>query len=138
MPDNLTDEQKSMMLAKAMEWYVESNGAGDIVYLDSNGLVIVGDFTYFDLATAPNLYDPANMALAWRVLNWAMTLPEIERPMKNWLGDNWRKTDQDNNTIFAPGWWFLASLAPQDAIREILDAVLELAIEAGIAEMQDA
>jgi hypothetical protein len=70
----------------------------------------------------PNLYDPANMPLAWRVLNWAYDLPQIE--------------DQGRHDHFIK-WWREANLntkPPADAQRLWLDKILELAVEAGIID----
>ena len=68
----------------------------------------------------PNLYDPANMALAWRVLNWAY----------NFLDDQGRET-------FLRDWWRSLNLfieSPADAQRAWLDKILSLVIEAGMVD----
>jgi|GEM_PF-6697253 len=61
MAEKLTDQQKSVMLARAMGWEVQ-----EIVGLDAD------IFAPPDIwVIAGSLYYPANMALAWLVLNWA-------------------------------------------------------------------
>jgi hypothetical protein len=67
----------------------------------------------------PNLFDPAKMALAWRVLNWAEDYAH------------------DTSTKLHLGWMgflpeSLFQMKPADAQRAWLDKILELAIEAGM------
>ena len=66
----------------------------------------------------PNLYDPANMALAWRCHLWACNnqFNTNTWPYLGWFEDN---------SIFEY----------EDAQRRWLDKVLELAIEAGVVEV---
>ena len=62
--NDMTDQEKSVLLAKAMgaDWkYFHNDEIDEWLILDSENVVI----------GYGNLYDPANMALAWRVLNWA-------------------------------------------------------------------
>lgn len=77
----------------------------------------------------PNLYNPANMALAWQVLNWAFN---------NLPGD----TGQSQvffDFLNAREYWeqeFLWSMPPAAAQRAWLDKILALASEAGMLEAQ--
>ena len=68
----------------------------------------------------PDIYDPANMGLAWRVLNWAYA----------------RYADEEFpgfiNLIRTDLLWYLYELPPADAQRAWLDKILELCIEAGL------
>lgn len=92
--NELSDEQKSVMLIKAAE---------------IRGIIVIS-----------TLYDPDHMALAWRVLNWA------DGEMKLW-------------DMFFPWWdeeFEATALSPADAQRAWLDKILELAIEAGLVEME--
>lgn len=69
------------------------------------------------LSGFPNLYDPANMALAWRVLNWAG---------ETQFGGNITSRAWNNF------WIDMRILPPADAQRAWLDKILKLAIEAGL------
>lgn len=66
----------------------------------------------------PNLYIPVNMALAWRVLNWATMEPTAQ--------------------LAQVARWFLIgggmSLLPTQAQRAWLDKIISLAIEAGMVD----
>ena len=74
---------------------------------------------------AVNLYDPANMALAWRVLNWAIGDPSFGHDVDHWLWNEGIGYD-------------LLNLAHDVAQRAWLDKVLTLAIEAGLVELDHA
>lgn len=108
----LSDEEKSVMLAR-------------LAGLDvSPGKVLITIDGYEHVNERPlGLYDEIYMALAWRVLNWAIDNEErfLEsggnagvKEMVNWLLPSW------------------ASLLPAAAQRAWLDEILELAIEAGL------
>lgn len=115
MIDKLSDQEKSVMLAKAMgkspqnrqavpDWMIEIPG---IARNDKELESVVF-----------NLYDPENMALAWRVLNWVNYTP---------LSGAWNVWFYDQLWMWVP---------PADAQRKWLDKVLELAIEAGLVELE--
>lgn len=136
--NDLTDQQKSVLLAKAMGWRVKLAQSGEprwaledeqrrqlggSIY-DEPSVYKDVDLTYSKLC--PDLYDPANMALAWRVLNWAYDHPQIE--------------DQGRHDHFIK-WWREANLntkLPADAQRLWLDKILELATNAGIVSLHAA
>ena len=108
----LSDEEKSVLLARAMGWEIRLIGASSCV-IDNGEYLKVNALEY------PDLYDPHDMALAWRVLNWATD------------------TERRNNEEMCL-WWEEARLhnrTPADAQRLWLDKILELAIEAGIVEL---
>jgi len=114
MPDNLSDEQKSVMLAKAMGWQVVEHNKRRCTIGHIGERIGVIDYPF-------NLYAPANFALAWKVLNWA-----TEYGRKN------------NEEMVL--WWMdvlLCNYPPADAQRLWLDKILELAIEAGLVEVDD-
>lgn len=77
---DLTEQEKSVMLAGLCGWKHEHlpPKVGDVLGLnvatDERGNVLHEGRFSFPLAypQIPNLYDPANMALAWRALNWAL------------------------------------------------------------------
>lgn len=102
----LTDEQKSVMLAKLCGWVV-TNGF--------DGIIISSSTEVFQITlTSPNyLYNRKWMFIAWLVLNWAMPNNDIDR----W----WVVVGIYNKP-------------PAEAQRAWLDKVLELAIEAGLVE----
>ena len=96
--DKLSDGQKTVMLAKAM---------GMTPDVMNSGVLCV------------DLYDPANMALAWRVLNWAIeNLPKFMR------------TIEENFLCIGVLPYF--GITPETAQRAWLDRILSLAIEAGM------
>ena len=68
-----------------------------------------------------NLYYPANMALAWLVHLWGL---DIVDAVGSWKYVSW--------------WENMAIFGEDDAQRLWLDKVLELAIEAGLVEVDDA
>ena len=126
----MTDQEKSVMLAKAMGWVQQVRHYGDesqvfiggetVAIVDTDLIPADGLPEYYFM---PNLYDPANMVLAWRVLNWARVNDAIfELAIDNHeLGDHFFE-------------W--ASESPADAQRLWLDKILELAIETGIIDKQ--
>ena len=71
-----------------------------------------------------NLYYPANMALAWRVLNWAMTDTHLGDVMAMW----WDLRPSGSNML---------DKTPADAQRLWLDEILSMLIEAGLVEVND-
>ena len=96
--DELSDGQKTVMLAKL---------AGMTPDVMNSGVLCV------------DLYDPANMALAWRVLNWAAAhgiTTQINVVYQYKKGD----------------WARMIDLPPADAQRAWLDYILRKAIEAGM------
>lgn len=117
IPDN--DQEKSVMLARLCN--IEGLEVGQVK--GGNPYYYVRHWSHdkpmeFDI----NLYDPANMALAWRVLNWAQDQKFIM---------------DDGCEYFLNLWWVgekTFSLPPAEAQRAWLDKILELAIEAGMIE----
>ena len=113
----LTDQEKSVMLARAMGggentfkwWTIEFAKEGDIYTHAIPADLVV------------NFYDPANMALAWRVLNWAASQREYRQEWSGWMIDC-----IDANELVEK---------PAVAQRAWLDHILEMAIEAGIVEL---
>lgn len=109
----LTDKEKSILLAKLIGYIVPAEG-----YLPGLWQVVgdgLGVFVDYPSAIVPNLYDAKNFSLAWRVLNWWHSQ---ERSLKWYWGD-------------LQGWF---TKPVDDVIREWLDLVLRLAIDAGLLE----
>lgn len=104
MNTEMSDQEKSVMLAKLCGWE----------------------------AMCPNLYDPGCMALAWRVLNWALSNdgPVFFR-MADWLFAESQDTPDGYKTGGA-NWFRLLMHQPAAAQRAWLDMVLTLATEAGM------
>ena len=102
----MTDREKSVMLAKAMGWDVES---GTYAFQVSGIKPPEGDMIN-------NLYKPSKMALAWRVHLWAVDHKVVGLNYIRWFDSG------------------IACWLKEDAQRLWLDRVLELAIEAGIIE----
>lgn len=122
--ENMTDQEKSVILAKLCGWehkydpppFGEDMGCNYI--LDETGTVIYKGWYSFPLAypQAPNLYHQDNMALAWRVLNWAVA-PSAS--LCNRVHRFFLFSDLD-------------LMPPAEAQRLWLDKILTLAIEAGM------
>jgi hypothetical protein len=110
MIDKLTPEQKSVLLAKAMGLEIKT-----LDFKDDTFFVVPKDWG-MEWEWYEDFYDSANMALAWRVLNWA----HEQNPTWDWMA----------LTLKA-----LRS-GPADAQRLWLDKTLELAIDAGIVELE--
>jgi hypothetical protein len=111
----MSDREKSIALARlawSEGWHTDRDGR-IIEYL------FYGDdasWALWSSSFGTTLYDPSNMELAWRVLNWASTDDEIRRAFVGF----WDNAD-------------LWQVDPAEAQRAWLDTVLELAVEAGIA-----
>ena len=114
----LSDEQKSVMLAKLCGWNINQQDSG-------KAWITCPDDAY----ATTNLYRPAFMFLAWRVLNWASSnksphpeeRDEMQHKMQEWL-------------TYHVGW--LDILSPASAQRLWLDKILELAIEAELVNLR--
>ena len=90
---------------------------------------------YIDTGDGESLYDPANMALAWRVLNWA-TVDKALAEFHAWWGDTttepiWFIVGQHFNGVE------IIKKPAAEAQRLWLDKILELAIEAGLVELEE-
>lgn len=127
--DEMSDQEKSAVLAQIANikglfvrhvpakystssdrsYDIDDHPAYDIVsYRTERGHVLID----------VDLYDPDNMSLAWRVLNWAA---------ETWADGNWI-----NWAMYEP--YFLLDKPPDVAQRAWLDKILELAIEAGMVD----
>ncbi len=128
---DMTEHEKSVMLARLCGWRIISQQQASGVYhqkiVDSNGndlgMKLLGASVHprhVELNERKfNLYDPANMALAWRVLNWAISIEfgagaELHQGIKDMV--NW----------LMPAW---ATKSPPVAQASWLDEILKLAIE---------
>jgi hypothetical protein len=127
--DEMTDQEKSVLLARAVGWEFSRHECGEPrwSWVDENGQQISGSIhdrvvqVSDDRSSlvSPMLYSPQRMALAWRVLNWAVSDPGFGWEVDGWLWNDGLGYD-------------LPNLEPADAQRQWLDKVLELAIEAGL------
>jgi len=120
--EKMTDQEKSVFLAKAMGkplW---------IIRLDVSMMGI-------EDSTISNLYDPANMSLAWMCLNWASErdddIDDYSYPYYYAQGvEELFDTDVEiKDQIWA--------MSPAVAQCLWLDKILELAIEAGLVELEE-
>ena len=119
--EDMSDQEKSVMLAKAMGWEIVPHP----IYSDDSPLFKIPNSKEWGWELDDNFYDQMNMALAWRVLNW--------------LGI-WDQNSQWTQYTQFWGWWDQNDLwltSPADAQRLWLDKILSLAIEAGIVEPVD-
>ena len=122
----MNKQEKSVLLAEMMGW----NVSGKIIDQFDKWFVIVqeqgDDWELSENVEHPfNLYDPANMALAWRVLNWAWGIPDDDPALVNLELHDWHEQI---------AWTVTYDSSPADAQRLWLDRILELAIEAGVIE----
>jgi len=118
MIDNLSDQEKSVMLGKAMGWETFKGAHTKRIFAKIDGV-------QHDC----ELYDPANMALAWRVLNWAWN---HGYDMGDGIAMWWYAKADQNSTVEDT---LLIDATPADAQRAWLDKILTLCIEAGLVEV---
>ena len=105
--NEMNDQEKSVPLAKAMGWEKKDSGFCYDIWDDDEW--INQDW--------PNLYDPVNMALAKRAIEWgAANIPEFKKTL-NLIGSNM---------------WILPG-----GVTELLDEILSMLIEAGLVEVND-
>ena len=129
MIDKMTDQEKSVLLSQLCGWLKQYENEGNAWGFTPGGGL---DDYYSHLCTllnykpehvTPNLYDPANMALAWRVLNWATEeLPGKPGIRQKLFAILWTEDGED----------LLYGQEPATAQRRWLDKILTLAIEAGL------
>lgn len=118
----LTDQEKSVKLARAMGWHVIADehrnrhgtfmifhtGSDEPLY--STAIIATVKEPDFFNHYCPNLYEPQNMSLAWRVLNWAADRQDI---LDSCMEDGFMEDIRD--------WW---ELPASEAQRLWLDRVL--------------
>ncbi len=123
--DKLSDEQKTVMLARAMGWKKAEPSPtvmelfyGKIAQRMPAEVWQTSDGSWIPFGL-PNFYDESQMALAWRVLNWAWASQHIsENQIVTWS--------------YVIGYAIDGSIPPADAQRTWLDMILSLAIDAGM------
>jgi hypothetical protein len=115
--DEMTDQEKSVALARAMGWGVSYEGRFGI---ESDVIHVIDEDGYhsstIDLYAGP-------METAWRVLNWAEGQDFWHRHFR---------TGSESDSLAPFEWAVIRRKPPADAQRAWLDKVLELAIEAGL------
>lgn len=140
----LTDEQKSVALARLCDWFVEKlDNTTDFqvwVLVDKNLMIARLGQPHF-------LYDPAHMALAWRVLNWAYNglslhtwgaRSEFDYALARQKLAKIFELYPRSITGFGLTYHVVYEMPPADAQRLWLDTILELAIEAGLVSEEAA
>ena len=129
--NEMSDQEKSVTLARLCGWDVwrlaDNGNHNHIVVEDSSGKQI-GEFFIEEMC--PDFYSLTNMALAWRVLNWASEKNSIYPKFMGW----WFRQDSDLDMLGG----YLFDMSPIDAQRAWLDKVLSLAIEANLIEKEPA
>ena len=130
LPDDT--RTKSVMLAKAMGW----RSVGEDLGPDQGEFLKDPDGSLLRSVAAFEYYDPANMALAWRVLNWAFDgfADDGLEVMSAWNRGMIK-------TLFylgvgGSGTSTALRLPPAEAQAAWLDKILTLAIEAGLVEVE--
>lgn len=123
----MTDQEKSVVLARLCGWEPLSDtidgitGHGTVLFEDEDGYMLDPE------PTLPlNLYDPANMALAWRVHLWTNS---VDDPLGN--------KAKYHLFIAYRAWWDYSVVNcdiwnNKDWQRAWLDKILELATAAGM------
>lgn len=121
--DEMSDQEKSVMLARAMGWKVTQHGPSRLEKIRTPYGDHWGD--------EPLFYDELNMGLAWRVLNWAARQSRIRLSEYSYP---YSLADGVDYLFEEDGYWQgrIWALPPADAQRLWLDKILELAIEAGL------
>lgn len=128
-----TDHEKSVTLARLTGVGAYSGPAVKSSIVDSRGIehdVTTIDGTPHDYQV-PNLYDSANMELAWMVLNWAAKQFQYGDSYEaGYTIDDWAA----DIVLVEEEWgaFNLWDLPPAEAQRAWLDKILELATEAGM------
>ena len=104
--DEMTDQEKSVMLARAMDLEIIQHPVHD-----NEEMFVIPDSWEWEWEWHDDFYYPKWMALARRVLNWAY-----------------------HNIVFDWDYWLIATYEPgEDGEQQgWLDKILELAIEAGL------
>ena len=117
---DMNDQEKSVIIAKAMGWVEHEHGEAPIYEARWQSPDKPGSWWL----SPPNLYNPINMALAWRVHLWML---EQE------LGK--RESPYAVSPKPYTRWWNLGSPWGYAAAQRLwLDKILELAIGAVIVE----
>lgn len=126
--NDMSDQEKSNSLCNLCGWsIVEFMQHYDYRLMDANDNEIESFPDWYQTdGDMPDLYNPANMALAWRVLNWASEQQGIYHKFMHW----WFRQNSDLDMLGG----YLFDLEPEDAQRAWLDKILSLAIEAGMLE----
>lgn len=121
--NEMSQEEKSVALAKLCGWEYSD----DMRYL--SGVYEYGVIWFDRTDDSPNLYDPANMALAWRVLNWASyNLNKITDDFSEGVLFDFMISGVVTNGYYDAVW----TAPPDEAQSAWLDKILELAVEAGM------
>ena len=105
--DNLTKQEKSVLLAKAM---------GKPLWIIRIDVAMMG----IEDSTISNLYHPANMALAFRTFYWFYHNTKLARL----LLDRWSIYNLMGNPV-------------EEIVPVLLDDILSLVIEAGLVELEE-
>lgn len=108
-----SDNEKSAMLARLMGWQMGRYSNGKPCFRPPSRAPH-GSYLH-------DLYDPENMQLAWRVLNWA----EQYGDFYDWFYAYDAEAGDEINWIAMP---------PAEAQRLWLDKILELAVRAGMTK----
>ena len=117
------------MLARAMGWEFVESPDGRRRFCDPDLTEGRGGLFFQD-----NLYDLTNMALAWRVLNWALEkAAHITEPF-SLIFDKWYFGFFFGEERGDEFYKILPTLEPAQAQAAWLDKILELAIEGGLVE----
>lgn len=131
---DMTDQQRSALLMKAMGWILgEPHRHGMWTHVSvygPSGTAVDSQIhpviAFTDGKVLLDLYDPANMSLAFRVLNWASDSRNLRRSQREEL-ELFLSGREDG----VPKWWH------EDAQRLWLDKIFFMAIEAGIVEVNE-
>ena len=125
----MTDQEKSVLLAKAMGLDVDAFPPTDSIWQR----IWLLDEWHWNSEWITDFYARYNFELVWRVLNWGYTQhdrmivvidgPDV--PLAYW---GWRI----NNLL-----WSAARMEADKAVRHILDGIFDLAVNAGIIEEKE-
>ena len=118
----MNDLEKSNVICKLCGWsIVEFMQYHDYRLMDANDNEIASFPDWYQTdGDMPDLYNPVNMALAWRVLNWRVSIRFFDNAM----------AEAEEKVTFNRLLLSTQDLTPEKAIREWMDAIYALAIQA--------
>jgi hypothetical protein len=123
--NELDTDEKSVMLARLVNWVLkfEQEAAATESHYS-----VWQQGNFVGVCRNGDLYDPQNMALAWRVLNWACANLKDTNTKGFWCG---AQVELREFILYSE----FETMEPGEAQRAWLDKTLSLAIDAGLIQI---